>query len=241
MLRSLNIDDVDIIIDTDAEGVTDIIDDLPIYVPSTKDDVLVEYEITELGHIGENGYEIPLRYKTPNPIKITLNENSTVTFTAFHNQLKKGSVTLYKQDYNGQALSGSEWKLYKSDDSPVTTLQNGNGTYLASDKGKDKTLLTDSKGKMVISDLAQGDYYFIETKSPNGTFTYGKKINFTISAESNSALSPILTVKNNKIVMFNTGGNGNSKIYIAGFIMLAMSFAIISAYIFKTKKQHNSK
>lgn len=239
-VKSLNINDIDIIVKTDADGITDIIDDLPIYVPSIKNDILAEYEITELGRIGENGYEIPPRYNTPAPVKITLNENSEITFTAFHNQLKKGSVTLYKQDYNGKALSGSEWELYKSDDSPVTMLQNGNGSYFASDKGKVKTLLTDSKGKLVVSNLAQGDYYFIETKSPNGTSAYGKKINFTISAESSSTLSPILTVKNNKIVMFNTGGNGNSKIYIAG-LMLAMSFAIISAYILKAKKQHNSK
>lgn len=238
-IKSVNIPDIDINVGTGEDGTTSVIDNLPVYVPATgADDELVQYTVTELGfNNGDDTFTLPPKYESQKTVTVTLDSTDEIKLVSFHNVLKTGSVTLYKQDYDGKALAGSQWALHNAkDDSLVKLAQTGNGTYTVSGNGKVTTLATNAQGKLYVTKLAQGDYYFVETKSPNGTAPYGRKVSFTISADSSKALAPVLIVKNDKIVMYETGGNGIASIYFIGFTMLAISIAIIFFYYLKKGK-----
>lgn len=227
---------------TDETGKTPIIDDLPIYVLGTQEEnVLVTYKITELGIYNEAGtYSIPNRYNAPLSKTVTLNVDNMVT-VSYKNVLKKGSVTLHKQDLYGNKLQGSEWKLYKSDDTQVSLVQTGSGRYFPSTTGV-TTLSTDTNGELYIYDLPQGDYYFIESSPPTGYNPYGNKIEFTITAEnSDDTLSCELIVKDYNIFIANTGGSGTRKIYYAGLVFMAISILAITIYIRNNHKAKHSK
>lgn len=224
---------------SDTSG-TVLYENLPVY---DSNDNLIKYTVKELGEKQPDGtYKIPYRYKTPKTVTKTLSYDSTataVTSVSIYNELKRGSVTLYKEDSDGNALTGSQWGLYNaSDDSFVSLKQTGNGIYQYNEAGKVVTLDTDNNGRLKVSNLKQGDYYFIEKTSPAGKMTYGRKIEFTISADSDETLNLTRTAKDNAIVMYNTGGNGNYRIYFCGFTMLAISIAVIVIYTIKSRKKH---
>lgn len=225
---------------TDSTGFTDEITDLPIYVPATDNNELVTYKVTELGYSnGDGTYSLPSKYVTPKAQTVTLNTDGTVKVVHINNTLKRGSVTLYKEDSDGNALAGSQWGLYNaSDDSFVSLKQTGNGIYQYNEAGKVVTLDTDNNGRLKVSNLKQGDYYFIEKTSPAGKMTYGRKIEFTISADSAETLNLTRTAKDNAIVMYNTGGNGNYRFHFYGFTMLAISIAVIVIYTIKSRRKH---
>ena len=220
---------------TDSDGFTPVIENLPIYEPATQGKTkLVEYTITELGYQNSDGtYTLPFKYNTPKSVTVTLDSSDTVKTVSIANTLKKGSVTLYKQDYNGKALAGSQWELYKSDGTKLSFTATGVGSYFPASTSN-TTLSTDSNGRLYVYDLTQGSYYFIETKAPNGTTTYGKKVSFTVSGDDETTLAPVVTVKNNKIVMYQTGGRVQY-LYITGFVMLIISVTLLS-YYFKRKR-----
>ena len=225
---------------SDSSG-TVLYENLPVY---DSDDNLIIYTVKELGEKQSDGtYKIPYRYKTPETVTKTLTYDSTtaaVTTVSIYNELKRGSVTLYKEDSDGNALTGSQWELYNaSDDSSVTLKQTGNGIYQYNDTGKVVILDTDNNGRLKVSNLKQGDYYFIEKTSPDGKMTYGRKIEFTISADSDETLNLTYTAVDDAIVMYDTGSNGNYSIYILGFTMLAISIAVVAVYAFKSKRKHN--
>lgn len=232
---------VDINVVTDEHGLTPVINDLPIYVPSTQSsDELVEYTVKELGYAnGDGTYSLPYRYKSNKKVTLKLDSTVEINSVSFHNKLKTGSVTLNKQDYKGNTLSGSQWNLYSSDGVLIKLTQTGNGNYIYSTSGKVTTASTSSSGKLYISSLPQGDYYFIESKAPNGTSTYGKKIEFTVSGENAQSLSPNLTVKDDKIILFDTGGKGSNNYYLLCLIPIAISIAFLMIYTFKNKQKTN--
>lgn len=227
-------------VSTDENGYTTVLDDLPIYQNNTQaDNVFVEYTITELGiNKGDSTFEMPYRYKSQKSVKVTLDKTNEVKFVSFNNVLKTGSVTLYKQNYKGEALSGSQWQVFKADGTQVKFIRTSNGSYMPSETGTATTLSTDNTGKLYLYNCTQGDYYFIETKSPNGTSAYGKKINFTISGDSAETLFTEITVKDSKIVLYNTGGNGGVIIQIIGYALLALAIAVFISYTIKVKKEY---
>lgn len=194
--------------------------------------------------VGETYYlhevSAPNQYKIASDKKFTVKDTAELQTVTMVNIFKKGTVTLYKQDSKGNALNGSEWALFKADGTAVTVTQTGNGIYFAAPSGKSTNLVTDKNGKLVISNLDLGSYYFEETKSPTSHMPYGKKLEFIISAYNETVLNPKVTAKNDKIVLYETGGNGTNTIFFAGFSMLAISLAVIAVYMFKTKK-HSSK
>lgn len=226
---------------TDSTGFTTEIDDLPIYVPATDNNELVTYKVTELGYSNGNGtYTLPSKYVTPKTQTVTLNTDGTVKVVHISNTLKRGSVTLYKEDSDGNALTGSQWELYNaSDDSLVSLVQTGNGQYQNNDNGKIVILDTDNNGRLIVRNLKQGDYYFSEKTPPDGKMTYGRKIEFTISADSDDTLNLTYTAIDDNIVMYDTGSNGNYSIYFLGFTMLAISIVVAGVYIMNnTTKKH---
>uniref|UniRef100_UPI0022E86527 SpaA isopeptide-forming pilin-related protein n=1 Tax=Lactococcus lactis TaxID=1358 RepID=UPI0022E86527 len=78
----------------------------------------------------------------------------------------QGSAELIKHDSQGQALKGAVFKVIDS-------------------KGKSikENLVSDKDGKVLIENLAPGDYSFVETKAPSGYILNTSKVDFTISTK----------------------------------------------------------
>lgn len=219
-------------VSTNLEGLSPEISDLPIY--NSKDDLL-KYKVTELGELNDDGtYSLPFKYNKPRSVTVTLNSD-TVVFANIKNTLKTGSVKLTKTD-GTKALTGSGWQLYKSDDTPISCYQTGSETYMYNSVAKTATDYMATNGSLSISSLPVGDYYFTESVTPSGYMPYGKKVEFTISADNENTLNISLTVADNKSVLSQTGGGGIAPFYFASVALGAMAIIFIYDY-----HKHGSK
>lgn len=79
----------------------------------------------------------------------------------------KGSAELIKNDEDGDTLAGAIFKVIDKNGQDVQT-----------------DLVSDASGKVTVTDLAPGDYQFVETQAPTGYILNTKKLTFTISAAS---------------------------------------------------------
>lgn len=219
-------------VSTDLEGLSPEISDLPIY---NSNDELLKYKVTELGELNEDGtYSLPYKYNKPKSVTVTLNSD-TVVFANIKNTLKTGSVKLTKTD-GTKALTGSGWQLYKSDDTPVRCIQNGTGSYMYLSESESATDCMATNGTLLIRKLPVGDYYFVESVTPSGYMPYGKKVEFTISADNENTLNMSLTVADNKSVLSQTGGGGIAPFYFASVALGALAIFFIYDY-----RKHGSK
>ena len=219
-------------VSTNLEGLSPEISDLPIY---NSNDELLKYKVTELGELNDDGtYSLPYKYNKPKSVTVTLNSD-TVVFANIKNTLKTGSVKLTKTD-GTKALTGSGWQLYKSDDTPVRCIQNGTGSYMYRSESESATDCMATNGTLSIRKLPVGDYYFIESVTPSGYMPYGKKVEFTISADNENTLNISLTVADNKSVLSQTGGGGIAPFYFVAVALGAMAIIFIYDY-----HKHGSK
>lgn len=226
-------------VSTDLEGLSPEISDLPIY---NSDDELLKYKVTELGELNDDGtYSLPFKYNKPKSVTVTL-DTDTVTFASIKNTVKTGSVKLTKTD-GTKALGGSGWQLYKSDDTPVRCIQNGTGSYMYLSESESATDCMATNGTLLIRKLPVGDYYFVESVTPSGYMPYGKKVEFTISADNENTLNMSLTVADNKSVLSQTGGGGIAPFYFVAVALGAMAIIFIYDYRkgSKNKKSKNRK
>lgn len=226
-------------VSTDLEGLSPEISDLPIY---NSNDDLLKYKVSELGVLNDDGtYSLPYKYNKPRSVTATL-DTDTVTFASIKNTVKTGSVKLTKTD-GTKALAGSGWQLYKSDDTPISCIQNGTSSYMYGDDADSATDCMATNGTLLIRKLPVGDYYFVESVTPSGYMPYGKKVEFTISADNENTLNISLTVADNKSVLSQTGDGGIAPFYFASVALGAM--AIIFFYDYrkgsKNKKFKNRK
>lgn len=219
-------------VSTDLEGLSPEISDLPIY---NSDDELLKYNVSELGVLNDDGtYSLPYKYNKPRSVTVTL-DTDTVTFASIKNTVKTGSVKLTKTD-GTKALGGSGWQLYKSDDTPVRCIQNGTGSYMYLSESESATDCMATNGTLLIRKLPVGDYYFVESVTPSGYMPYGKKVEFTISADNENTLNMSLTVADNKSVLSATGGGGIAPFYFVAVALGAMAIIFIYDY-----HKHGSK
>lgn len=200
-----------------------------------KEDELLKYKVTELGELnGDGTYSLPFKYNKPKSVTVTL-DTDTVTFASIKNTVKTGSVKLTKTD-GTKALGGSGWQLYKSDDTPVRCIQNGTGSYMYLSESESATDCMATNGTLLIRKLPVGDYYFVESVTPSGYMPYGKKVEFTISADNENTLNMSLTVADNKSVLSQTGGGGIAPFYFASVALGALAIFFIYDY-----RKHGSK
>lgn len=219
-------------VSTNLEGLSPEISDLPIY---NSNDELLKYKVTELGELnGDGTYSLPFKYNKPKSVTVTL-DTDTVTFASIKNTVKTGSVKLTKTD-GTKALGGSGWQLYKSDDTPVRCIQNGTGSYMYLSESESATDCMATNGTLLIRKLPVGDYYFVESVTPSGYMPYGKKVEFTISADNENTLNISLTVADNKSVLSQTGGGGIAPFYFASVALGALAIFFIYDY-----RKHGSK
>ncbi|WYQ42641.1 SpaA isopeptide-forming pilin-related protein [Bacillus sp. FSL W7-1321] len=105
------------------------------------------------------GYELD---PTPIPFEIERGQTETIELS-FVNEFTPGSVGLTKVNADGNVLEGAVFTLYDSEDKELQT-----------------GLTTDEEGKLVVSDLVPGSYYFVETEAPFGYKLDEKPLTFEI-------------------------------------------------------------
>ena len=78
--------------------------------------------------------------------------------------------------------------------------------------------------------LPLGEYYLIEETAPNGKMANGKKIPFSIKPDSTETLNRTITVKDNNIIIPNTGSNGRVLYYAVGLFSFTAALAAFTYY-----------
>lgn len=177
------------------------------------------------------------RYKLADDITFTVKDTSEIQTITMTDEIYYGSVTIQKQDDEGNNLGGAEFELYKSDGTKLSTTKNDEGKYSVSSNGTVTSMPTDDNGKLLIDTIELGDYYLTESKAPNGKLPYTGKIEFTISSDSEVSLNQSFTVKDDNVVMLDTGGNGYTIPLTIGIVLLLLSSSIIFIYYSRRKKQ----
>lgn len=176
------------------------------------------------------------RYKLADDITFTVKDTSEIQAITMVDEINYGSVTIQKQDDEGNNLGGAEFELYKSDGTKLSTTKNDDGKYSVSSNGTVTSMPTDDNGKLLIDTLELGKYYLTESKAPNGKLPYTGKIEFTISSDSEVSLNQSFSVKDDNVVMLDTGGNGYTIPLTIGIVLLLLSSSIIFIY-YRRKKQ----
>ena len=176
-------------------------------------------------------------YKLADDITFTVKDTPEIQTITMVDEINYGSVTIQKQDEEGNNLAGAEFELYKSDGTKLSTIKNDDGKYSVSSDGTVTSMPTDDNGKLLIDTLELGKYYLTESKAPNGKLPYTGKIEFTISSDSEVSLNQSFTVKDDNVVMLDTGGKGYSIPLTIGIVLLLLSSSIIFIYYSRRKKQ----
>ena len=198
------------------------------------------YEITGKLEIGKtyklHEVETLYGYQLANDVSFTVKDTPDVQTVRMINRKKVGQVEIKKLDGDGNPLVGAQWKIYTSADKEVKFYRVSEGLYTYTESGSVTTLSTVNT-TLTAMNLPLGDYYLLETSAPSGKMAYGKKIPFTISPDSTATLNRTITVKDNNIIIPNTGSREKSNIYLAGIISFIAALAVFTYYKQKRKNQ----
>lgn len=113
----------------------------------------------------------------------------------------KGYGTVELTKYNTaetKTLAGAQFALYDSNGKQVTVRRNEDGNYtysLTASENTETTLVTGKDGKITITGLMWGSYYFQETTAPDGYVLSNDKISFKVDASSFDAKGNPVTIK----------------------------------------------
>ncbi|MBC2268466.1 collagen binding domain-containing protein [Listeria sp. FSL L7-0083] len=132
-----------------------------------------KYKLVETA--APTGYSISDEYKDGKEITITADAATSVTI---ENTEQTGGAVLQKEDsVTKDAIAGAEFELQKADGTKVS-----------------ENLVTDTDGKIEVTDLAPGDYQFVETKAPTGYVLDATPTKFTV--EFNQTAAVVVTKEN---------------------------------------------
>ena len=190
---------------------------------------------------GLNGYV----FDSDKAYHFRITEEQTYVEIPAINEIKRGSVTLTKTDFEGNPQKGVGFELYDSNDNKLTVYKNSEGN-LYMEKGYNNantavtTLFTDNLGKFTIERMESGEYYFVETVPVPGFSPYGKKIEFTIDTTKDELTEIKLTAKNNKSILLNAGGEGMRVLALPLFTATAIAGLAYFYYSRKTKRRSNN-
>lgn len=168
--------------------------------------------------IDEGRYPFEIVYPPDNTEAVTVfsqNEEEPL-----YNRLYKAQVILNKKGSDGNCLSGVTFALYQG--------RKKLGEYV-----------TDENGRLTISELPYGEYYFKEVKGLAGyLFDIEQRYAFTVCAKANQVIE--LTVVNEQIKITDTPITGDSVLALSGVVMLAISmggFGIVNCIRFFGRKR----
>ncbi|MCD2225337.1 MucBP domain-containing protein [Listeria cossartiae] len=132
-----------------------------------------KYKLVETA--APTGYTISDEYKDGKEITVVADVATSVTI---ENTEQTGSAVLLKEDsVTKDAIAGAEFEL-----------QNAEGTKVA------ENLVSNADGKIEVTDLAPGDYQFVETKAPTGYVLDATPAKFKV--EFNQATAVNVTKEN---------------------------------------------
>ena len=172
-------------------------------------------------------------------------DTSTVDVYTFGLKVVKKDAT-----YDTKKLAGAEFDLYReataADDAGVKlsgenrpeVLRTGDTVYV---KVNTSTITTDANGEAQVSRLAEGAYYLVETKTPNGYTLPSNAFTVTISRNDNKMVTAtgIQTAEITNVSGFTlpqTGGSGTVVFTIVGIsLMLA---AVVVFFVLRRKETH---
>ncbi len=192
---------------TDADGRAEA-SELLIYAP---DNTPISYQIEEI--------DVPLRYVAPTSVTVTLPESEDAV-AQFYNELKTGSLTVYKTGQGGAPLSDVEFTLQSSTDGGVTWITESVRT-------------TGYGGKLYFDGLEYGVMYrLVETTASEGYALQAGPVWEGLIGEGE--LNAEVTVRNNLITSLPfTGGNGiSSLVSLSAFVALTL----VGGQLMKRKK-----
>lgn len=113
----------------------------------------------------------------------------------------KGYGTVELTKYNTaetKTLAGAQFALYDSNGKQVAVRRNEDGNYtysLTASENTETTLVTGKDGKITITGLMWGSYYFQETTAPDGYILSSDKISFKVDSTSFDAKGNPVTIK----------------------------------------------
>lgn len=161
-----------------------------------------------------------------------------------------GNIVLTKYAENGKTvLEGAEFKLYKAtknevkaDGSTVSALRFiklDDGVYklaLANEEGTTDTLVA-TNGTLTVKGLAEGTYWFEETKAPEGYSINVDGATATVTESTTANVNIPTSLKDTKLsALPSTGGIGTTIFTIAGCLIM-----IAAAGLFFASRKRTSK
>ena len=125
-----------------------------------------------------NSYRPTIHYWTGDAIDQKLNLQWEYPFrTKFYRTLKEdftpviyGGVKLFKRDPDGNPLPGAKYILWRVETDGTRTRYPGENTVFTSD----------AEGKLIVSDLSEGKYEFVEIEAPEGYAADSDPLEFTV-------------------------------------------------------------
>lgn len=161
-----------------------------------------------------------------------------------------GNIVLTKYAENGKTvLEGAEFKLYKAtknevkaDGSTVSALRFiklDDGVYklaLANEEGTTDTLVA-TNGTLTVKGLAEGTYWFEETKAPEGYSINVDGATATVTESTTANVNIPTSLKDTKLsALPSTGGIGTTIFTIAGCVIMIAAAGLFFASRKKTNK-----
>lgn len=204
--------------------------------------VVNEYAV--IGPKGNPNTDVDLEYSNKTDVKGTVPGNTVWVYT--------WEAEVLKTDENGKnVLAGADFALYKTKAEATendTTKAIGTGTT-----GTDgKLVFKNSEGK--VCKVESGTYYARETKAPTGyniypdpveikiTVTYNDEFNATVQSwvKDGPEIGKVTVgVKDSKVILPQTGGFGDTPMYLMGIVAAMMAGAI--AVVFAVRKKRGNR
>ncbi len=177
-----------------------------------------------------------LTYSNKTNVSATVEGNTVYAYTF--------GIEVNKYDDAGTPLAGSQFGLYLTEDD-AKAMANAIATGTSTDTGKVE-FFTESND---VIRLASGTYYIVETKATESynrytdvipvtiTVNYGDtEVNGTYIESAPENGIQLVEVKNSKVVIPNTGGDGAMYRYI-----IALAFAMLAVTLIVLKKRSSKK
>ena len=203
--------------------------------------------VNEHAVVGAKGIpntDVDLEYSNKTDVKATVPGNTVWVYT--------WEAEILKTDESGKnVLAGADFALYKTKAEATendTTKAIGTGTT-----GTDgKLVFKNSEGK--VCKVESGTYYARETKAPTGYNIYPDpveiKIEVTYHDEFNATVQSwvkdgpeigkvTVGVKDSKVILPQTGGFGDTPMYLMGIVAAMMAGAI--AVVFAVRKKRGNR
>ena len=179
-----------------------------------------------------------LEYNISRDVSFTVKDTPDVQTVKMINRKKTGQIVINKFDGSGQPIVGAQWKVYRKDNSELKFYRVSEGYFTYSESGTVTTLSTANISLTAVN-MPLGEYYLVEEIPPSGKMSYGRKIPFTIAPDNTETLNLTINVKDNNIIIPNTGSNGRVLYNAVGLFSFTAALALAAFAYYKKRKTIN--